>query len=294
MFVDLSTRHELTGPLFQPPGLRGGWDRYRLADEQVAHFHTHGYVAGVRVLTEQQVEGLRSELEPLCDPQHPGARLWYEFHSNESKDPARVLFHALGAWRISPGFHDALWNPACTVPASQLLGGAVRFWHDQLFCKPARHGGVVAWHQDYSYWTRTQPMAHLTCWIGLDDTDESNGCMWYVPGSHLWDLLPITGLAGDMDAIRQVLTDEQWTALLNPVPIVLQRGEASFHHPLMVHGSRENRTDRQRRATVINMCRDGVRSVSDQPLLDGVPVVPAGQPLSGRFFPLLYDPSAAS
>jgi ectoine hydroxylase-related dioxygenase (phytanoyl-CoA dioxygenase family) len=135
-------------------------------------------------------------------------------------------------------------------------------------------------------------MAHLTCWIGLDDTDDSNGCMWYVPGSHRWDLLPITGLAGDMDAIRQVLTDEQWAALLNPVPIELKRGEASFHHPLMVHGSRENRTDRQRRATVINMCRDGVQSMSDQPLLDGVPVVPAGQPLDGRFFPLLYDPSA--
>jgi len=27
----------------------------------------------------------------------------------------------------------------------------------------------VAWHQDYSYWTRTQPVAHLSCWIGLDD-----------------------------------------------------------------------------------------------------------------------------
>ena len=102
-----------------------------------------------------------------------------------------------------PGFHDILWNPRFTVPASQLLGGGVRFWHDQLFCKPAQHGGVVAWHQDYSYWTRTQPMAHLTCWIGLDDATRDNGCLQYIPGSHRWDLLPITGLAGDMDSIRE-------------------------------------------------------------------------------------------
>jgi amino acid transporter len=60
------------------------------------------------------------------------------------------LFHALGAWRIAPGFHDILWNQAFTVPASQLLEGPVRFWHDQLFCEPARHSGVVAWHQDVS------------------------------------------------------------------------------------------------------------------------------------------------
>jgi len=57
--------------------------------------------------------------------------------------------------------------------------------------------------QDYSYWTRTQPMAHLSCWIGLDDATRENGCVHYVPGSHRWNLLPITGLANDMDALRR-------------------------------------------------------------------------------------------
>ena len=55
----------------------------------------------------------------------------------------------------------------------------------------------------------------------------------------------------------------------------------------MVHGSFENRTDRPRRATVINVFRDGVKSDSNQPLLAGVPVVPAGQTMGGQFFPLL-------
>ena len=70
----------------------------------------------------------------------------------------------------------------------------------------------------------------------------------------------------------------------------LTRGEAVFHHPLTVHGSSENRSDRPRRGAVINAVRDGVRSASDEPLLHSVPVVPRGQPLSGQFFPLLYDP----
>ena len=41
----------------------------------------------------------------------------------------------------------------------------------------------------YSYWTRTKPMQHLTCWIGLDDMSTENGCLYYVPGSHKWGLL---------------------------------------------------------------------------------------------------------
>jgi ectoine hydroxylase-related dioxygenase (phytanoyl-CoA dioxygenase family) len=215
--------------------------------------------------------------------------LFYEYNSNESADPARVLFHALGAWRITRGFHDILWHPAFTVPASQLLGGAVRFWHDQLFCKPAHHGGVVAWHQDYSYWTRTEPMTHLTCWIGLDDATRANGCLQYIPGSHRWQLLPVTGLAGDMMAIQSVLSDEQ-KAQFKPVAIELARGECSFHHPLMVHGSFENTTDGPRRATVINVFRDGVCSASDSELLAGVPPIAKGQRMEGQFFPLLYDP----
>jgi ectoine hydroxylase-related dioxygenase (phytanoyl-CoA dioxygenase family) len=108
----------------------------------------------------------------------------------------------------------------------------------------------------------------------------------YVPGSHRWPLLPITGLADDMDAIQAVLTDEQ-KLQFKPVAIELKCGEASFHHPLMVHGSFANKTERPRRGVVINVFRDGVRSDSNDPLLEGVPVIRKGEKIEGRFFPLL-------
>ncbi len=294
MAVDLSHHHQPISPLFSPPAAPETWDRYKLSDEQVAFYHEQGYLSGIRVLSDEQVDALRAELSEFFNPQHEGRELWYEYHTNESSKPDTVLFHALGAWRLRPGFHDMLWNPAFTVPASQLLGGAVRFWHDQLFCKPAKHGGVVAWHQDYSYWTRTQPMEHLTCWIGLDDSTKENGCLHYVPRSHTWTLLPITGLAGDMDAIQEVLTPEQWEQFQKPVAIELKKGECAFHHPLMVHGSFENRTENPRRAAVLNVFRDGVRSASDEALLAGVPPVAAGSKMEGQFFPLLYDPAGRS
>jgi hypothetical protein len=42
---------------------------------------------------------------------------------------------------------------------------------------------------------------------------------------------------------------------------------------------------------VINVFRDGVVSASDEPLLAGVPAIPAGKKIDGRFFPLLFAPS---
>jgi len=285
---DLSEIHGRVGDMFPCLETKADWDRLRLTEEQVNSYHERGYVAGVKLLEEAQVEALHEELARLMDAAHPGHFLFYEYHSNESGNAETVLFHALGAWRIEPAFHDILWNPRFLMPASQLLGGAVRFWHDQLFCKPARHGGVVAWHQDYSYWTRTEPMAHLTCWIALDDSTTENGCLYYVPGSHRWNLLPVTGLTGDMNEIRRVLNEEQLAAF-RPVPVEIKRGECSFHHPLLVHGSYENRSNRHRRATLINVFRDGVRSASGEELLAGVPPIPKGAQMGGRFFPLLFD-----
>ena len=265
---------------------------YELSPVQLQHFADNGYVAGIPVLDDEQVDALRTSWPRSWIPSTRAISSSTSF--TRTNRPIRPACCSTPWGRgASPGFHDLLWNPAFTVPAAQLLEGAVRFWHDQLFCKPARHGGVVAWHQDYSYWTRTSPMAHLTCWIGLDDADRDNGCLQYIPGSHKWDLLPITGLAGGMDAIREVLSPEQ-VEQFQPVAVELKKGECAFHHPLMIHGSYENRTDRPRRAVVVNAFRDGVCSGSDEPLLAGVPPVPKGEPMGGQFFPLLYDPEASA
>jgi ectoine hydroxylase-related dioxygenase (phytanoyl-CoA dioxygenase family) len=303
MTNDLSLCHNLVSGLFETPRTSVDVEKHRLSDDQVNFYRQNGYLPGVRILNGAQVEALRDELDTLVDPSHPGNHLFYEYNSNEAADKTTVLFHALGAWRITPAMHDVLWNAAFTVAASQLLphsgenGEAsdaaecpVRFWHDQLFCKPPKHGGVVAWHQDYSYWTRTVPVSHLTCWIALDDVTLENGCLQYVPGSHRWPLLPITGLAGDMNAIQTVLDEEQ-RAQFKPVPVEVPKGYASFHHSLMIHGSYANRSDRPRRGLVINVFRDGVISDSDTPPLKGVPPVAKGRKMEGQFFPLLYDPA---
>ena len=127
------------------------------------------------------------------DPGHPGCHLFQQYHSNESTDPDRIGFHALGAWRVLPALR---WNPAFLVPASQLLGGPVRFWHNQFFAKPAR---MVDW------WHGTRP----------------------------------------------------------------------------------------RRATVVKVLREGVKSNSDKPLLQAVTAIRRGRKMDRQFFPLRFDPGSA-
>lgn len=288
---DLASNHQPITDLFAQPKNASDWEKYKLRQEQIDFFHENGYVAGIQLLNEKQIEVLKNALDEVMDPKHPLHHLFHEFHSNESGDPDKILFHSLGHWRIAEAFHDAIWNPAFRMVASQLLGDRpVRFWHDQLFCKPAYHGGNVAWHQDYSYWTRTIEMQHLTCWCGLDDATEENGCLHYVPGSHRWGLLDKPALAGEMDGLKAMLSEEQKTDF-KPVAIPLKAGFATFHHPLLVHGSFANHSEKSRKAFVLNVFADGTISNSDEALLHGVPVIPKGKKMEGKFFPLIFDPN---
>jgi hypothetical protein len=154
-------------------------------------------------LTHTQLEQLRNELDALVDESNPppNVELLHELHYNEAEGSGSVLFHCLGHWRISPGFHDILFLDSICVAASQLLQGrSVRFWHDQAFVKPAGHGAVVQvrrpkcrtrravgnaalelrlsaqWHQDFSYWDRTGPMAHLTVCRALTLAADTVAC----------------------------------------------------------------------------------------------------------------------
>ncbi len=63
-------------------------------------------------------------------------------------------------------------------------------------------------------------------------------------------------------------------------------------HARTMHGTGANDKPKPRRATVINVFGDGVISNSNEPLLEGVPVIPQGDKMDGQFFPLLFDPDS--
>lgn len=322
---DLSFISKPIGDLFgQLPESPEGFSKCLLSEDQISFYKANGYLTQVRVLTEEQCNRIIDAYEKFLlwnkpnekdsngkNDEHrldfPEKELLHEYHSNQSTDPNNVVTHMLGHWRISPLFHDLVFLPAVTVPVSQLLAAChpseetllpVQFWHDQLFAKPPSTGGGVAWHQDYSYWTRTEPMQHLTVHIALDDQTEENGTVHYVPGSHHWHRtvdgkempLPITDLDfADMESVKKVLTEEE-LQMFQPLPSLLKKGQASFHHPLALHGSFPNRSSSPRRAAVLNYFAEGTRSNTDEPLLRDIPVLARGQPLVSRFFPLVFDP----
>lgn len=275
-----------------------GCKEFELTSSQIETYNRDGFLGPIRVLKEEYCEKLLKDYQLLIDG--GDNKLYYEHHKNQTGDSDNVLFHALGHWRITRRFHDLVYLPTITVPSSQIIVPAsnektsVRLWHDQLFAKPPRHGGNVAWHQDFSYWTRTAPMQHLTVHVALDEQTIENGCIHYIPRSHTWTRegkpLPVTDFNfKDMESIKTILTEEELREF-KPVACQLKPGEAVFHHPLSVHGSYPNRSDQPRRAAVVNYIADGVVSKTDELLLENTNLIKKGEKLEGKFYPVVFDP----
>lgn len=258
-----------------------------LGAEQVAAFERDGFVGPIEVLTADEVAALRVAVADVIANLERHRERLYEIEQAYSERPGAVVCHFLGGWLVHPRLRALAFDRRVVSPCAQLLGvGALRLWHDQVFAKPPHHPGVVPWHQDYSYWTRTTPACHITMNLMLDDADLDNGCVQFVPGSHRWGLLPKLPFDAELEAIRRHLPHgAQW----RPVPVPVRAGQATIHHSHTLHGSDCNRSDRWRRAAVCNYMGAHVR-VADgsQPLLRGVPPIPAGAVVSGEHFPIVW------
>ena len=75
----------------------GSSQEYSLSAKQVDDFQAAGFVVGRGSISQKFISFLLDDLTELLNPDHAGAELWHEYHTNESTDPNTVLFHALGA-----------------------------------------------------------------------------------------------------------------------------------------------------------------------------------------------------
>lgn len=121
-----------------------------------------------------------------------------------------------------------------------------RVFNGSFFAKPARHGLATAAHQDNAY-NYIKGGEILTGWISLDRANAENGGLYYYAGSHrLGDIdhLPLGNLGASMAVTEDMIGD---LGLEEPVVLDLHRGDCVIHNALVIHGSADNTSERERR-----------------------------------------------
>jgi len=259
-----------------------------LTEEQVASFAQNGYLLGDTVLSEDQVEELRSELERVIDAREAADVRQPARISNLGGNPDRPVWQVVNIWMASEPFHRLIHHPQVVEEVAQLTRAhELRVWHDQIQYKPAEKGGVNMWHQDSPYWPILQPKdTQVTAWIALDAVDEENGCMSMVPGSHHWGVqIDFLHTLSDFQSMPAEFEGREVRIELRPV----RRGQVHYHHPLTWHGSNATRSGRPRRAIAIHYMTSETRyDAQGEHVMKPYVEVEDGEVLQGEAFPEVW------
>ena len=181
-------------------------------------------------------------------------------------------------------FESVAHSPDLGRDAALMLGGdvAVRSMVNLTCAKPPGKG-ITPFHQDHGFPIRGETLAF---WIALNDMTPEMGTMRFYDGSHKLGWL--SGNPLDWPSLHEYTT-------LSP-PLSYQRGDATIHGSLTVHGSPENLTDTVRWAFVVNFSPanaeytglpEGLETFFDADLRSRLVM---GKPMDVPEFPVVYTP----
>ncbi len=232
-----------------------------LSVDQREAFHADGFLALDALLDAAAMSRLRALLEGLLSrraPRDDGMRFDYLSPEERPAGDERLMQQLLPFDYEPALFETQLFERGARL-ARDLLGTPILYRGSHYMEKPPRGGPATPLHQDEAFWEPAHRHEAIGIWVPLEGADEASGCMEFVPGSHRAEaLLPHRPVGGD----RRVHGLELDGVAIDPARRVrcpVPTGGATVHHCRVVHGSGENRSERPRRALVLNFETTPVR-----------------------------------
>lgn len=252
-----------------------------LASETVHMYEENGFVQVDDVLDAQDISDLKEYMEEAMSTK--GDR---SLHTDKHKgNYYKVLNQKVNVWRDHGGIAQFSFHPKLAQMAMELSKAkGIQLFHDHALWKMPQDSKPTPWHQDFPYWPMNENGA-LSIWIPLDDVDEQNGCMMFVPGSHKAGKLRGIDLVNPENILDQIRGTEIETT--KPIKVPLKAGSCTFHHGLTFHYAHSNQTEHPRRVlALIYMPVGTTYNGKPHAVTDGLNLV-KNEPIRGGLFPVL-------
>ncbi len=214
-----------------------------LSAAQVQAYRDDGYLHPIPVLPAAEAAAYRAELEAIED----------EWLDNGLPQPLNT-YKRVNAHCVIPMAHKIAADPRVLDVIEGVLGPDILIWSVEFFIKEPRTKAIVSMHQDLTYWGFGAVDQLCTAWIALSPATPESGCMDFVRGSHKNPILPHEDTYDKDNLLSRGQEIKVDVAPEDRVPAVLQPGQMSLHHGLMIHGSGPNVSDDRRIAVAIRYC----------------------------------------
>ena len=191
-------------------------------------FIANGYFVIRNFFSEDEIDRLREEI--ICT----GKKLET---SNELNKDGLIFYSNL--FYKSPYLQSFISQAKIIDVLTQVVGTDVWVRWDQCVAK-GPHGCSFPWHQDNAY--NHLKDEHYQFWVAISEMTEENGGLWLQPGSHKLGLLPHEEIQHHLSCTVQPRPE---------IFISAKKGDIVLFSSLMLHQTKQNRTNNHRWAYVI-------------------------------------------
>jgi phytanoyl-CoA hydroxylase len=213
----------------------------RLKPEQRAQYGRDGYTVLHEVLPAAELAALDAELDRLIttpgNEAGPRRQGWIYDVARKSE-----LTRRLAEDERLLGVVGEVVSPGIAIHSTKLV---TKVPHSQDICH---------WHQDEAYYRkeddpRTHSEQRMSVWVPLQEATLENGCLWVVPGSHRWGIDDWTWQ--DSGTCQKRINRHEW-AEAHAIPLPVEAGSVVLFSAWTWHHSKDNATDRIRRAFIVS------------------------------------------
>src|SRR5262245_40251883 len=150
----------------------------RLTSDQLRSYRENGYLLLPDAFSPPEVAALRAGLPAVFGEDGP-ARV--------REAEGTTVRSVYGSHRSHEAFRQLSEDARLVEPAMQIVDSEVYIYQFKVNAKAAFAGDVWEWHQDYIFWRDEDgmPAPRVTnAALFLDEVNEFNGPMFFMPGSH--------------------------------------------------------------------------------------------------------------
>lgn len=222
-----------------------------LTPHQIRSFHLDGFLSITEPIADERELAWLREVYDRMFSARAGREEGNQFDLAGSDEEGKeaVLPQILDPAKYAPELNEGTYLSVASEIVRQLLGDEASIGIAHAIFKPAGVGAATPWHQDEAYWDPTLQYKTVSAWMPLQEATEENGCLWFVPGSHEWEVAPHQSIGGDVRVHGLEMIDPPSPS--EAVCCALPPGGLTIHRNRTAHYAGPNVSGTPRRALIM-------------------------------------------
>lgn len=229
-----------------------------LTEQQVEFFREGGYLVVENVFSTSEVASFQRACDVILAQAQGLTSSTDRLKMKVFEDSTKLVQQVGDPHEMSGVWLDLVKDTRLLDMVEALLGPNLLVYYSQLMMKAPRQGFTAPWHQDFAFFPHSRAEI-LACTVAIDDATLENGCIRVIPRSHQLGLINHYDKQGVFTGIVQ---DYHRFDERTEVALPAKAGSVIFWHSLTLHASHPNRTEKPRRALVIEYKNPDARLLS--------------------------------